>query len=523
MNRRTTLGISALAISAMALAACSSGPDEGPIDSTDPDDYSTDSISMALSTDPATFDPALGRSIDDYTTARMLFDTLLRKDDDNELVGGVAESYEAIDASNYTFTIRDDAFCADGTLITASIVAESLQRFTDESTQRSLALGSASAQVTADDSTSTVSVVLSEPWSDFPIGVTLPHAGIVCPAGLADLEGLAAGTVEGAFSGPYTLASAQAAVSYELALREDYDGWPEFATPLEGVPAATVTLIPVGDPATIATQLIAGGLDVAALTGESVNRLEDDPSFTLVDVANITTYLIFNQRPGTVFADNPDLRLAVAQAVDAEGVRDVMTDGRGDVLLSVTSANARCANTDTSLLPAYDPTAASAELEGASIHFVGTQLLGTGNEYVAELLRNAGADINFEALDNANWSTVTTTDGGANWDLTVQGDINLAGTLVSSLLRVMGPSTEDGGRNKMGLVNEEGYEAIQLAMSLTDPTEQCAALQTAQESFLNNVDAFPLTSSPQTLVTTDGFSIRTFGDYIDSATLRITR
>src|SRR5437868_8814547 len=34
---------------------------------------------------------------------------------------------------------------------------------------------------------------------------SLPQAGIVCPAGLADLPGLAAGSVAGAFSGPYTL------------------------------------------------------------------------------------------------------------------------------------------------------------------------------------------------------------------------------------------------------------------------------------------------------------------------------
>ena len=56
------------------------------------------------------------------------------------------------------------------------------------------------------------------------------------------LDGLAAGTVAGATTGPYTLASAQPAVSYTFALREGYDQWPEFATPLEGRPARTVVL-----------------------------------------------------------------------------------------------------------------------------------------------------------------------------------------------------------------------------------------------------------------------------------------
>ncbi|GAA0966179.1 ABC transporter substrate-binding protein [Frigoribacterium faeni] len=511
MSARPLVATALTALAALTLTACASGGGA-----------SADSINATLGTDPGGFDPALARAADDYYVDRMLFDTLLRKDDDNQLVGGLATEWEATSASSYTFTIRDGATCSDGTEITPTIVADSLSRFADPetaSTGRTLAMGGATADITADDAAGTVAVQLSDDWSDFLTGMTLPHTGIVCPAGLADPEGLLAGTVDGAFSGPYTLTDAQPAVSYELTLRDDYDAWPEFSTPVEGTPAQTVTFTPIADQATQATQLLSGGIDVASFSGEDVERFDGDDAYTQSSVTGLTSYLVFNEREGSVFADDPELRAAVAQAVDPAAFADVLTNGRGDTIASVSSDSVACVNTDDSLLAGYDADAASAVLDGVSIHLVGTQLFGPGNEYVAEVLRAAGADVSYDELDNANWSTTTGSPTG--WDMTVQGDINLMGTLTSSLLRVMGPSQEDGGRNKMGLVNETGYSALNEAMSIVDPAAQCEPMQAAQTSMLENVDAAPLASVPTTVVTAEGVSIRTFDDYIDPSTMRI--
>lgn len=165
----------------------------------------TDTINMSLNTDPATFDPALAKGGDDFTVARLLFDTLVRKDAGNTLVGGIASKWQAEDAAHYTFTIRGGLTCSDGTPITPSVVAASLTRFAAKETGssgRTLALGSGTATFTADDKTSTVKAALSVPWSDFVTGLTLPQAGIVCPAGLRDLKGLAAGKAAGRSPAP---------------------------------------------------------------------------------------------------------------------------------------------------------------------------------------------------------------------------------------------------------------------------------------------------------------------------------
>lgn len=486
---------------------------------------STDTVNMSLSTDPSSFDPTLARSADDYTVAPMLFDTVLRKDDGGALVGGLATKWDAKDASNYSLQIRNDAKCADGTPITPTIVAASLTRFAAPATGssgRSLAFGSSSATFTPDDKAGTVTVKLSKGWSDFLTGLSIPQAGIVCPAGLADLKGLATGSVKAAFSGPYSLTSSQSGSSYSLALRDGYDAWPKFAKPLSGVPAKNVVLRPITDYSTLATQLQAGSLDVGVLADENVDRFTNNDHFSLTSTSNNTTYLIFNERPGTAFADHPELRKAVAQAIDPTAFSNIVSNSQGKKILSVGSPQIACVNTDTSLLTATDAGAAAKALNGAKIRIVGTTLLTKGNEYIAEVLRKAGANVTLSSLDNANWSSLTS-KGGTDWDINVQGDNNLMGTIPSSLLRVMGPAAENGGRNKTGVVNDEGYAALSAGMNAVDKDQRCAAFQAAQASFLKRVDAVPLSTLPITVVTAKGFSIRAFGDYLDAATLRITQ
>lgn len=506
-------------VAAVSLGVTGCGVDE------DAGAGSKDTISMSLNTDPATFDPALAKGGDDYTVARLLFDTVVRKDSGNRLVGGVASKWKAEDAAHYTFTIRKGMTCSDGSAITPSVVARSLTRFTSPETgssARALALGSTTATFTADDKAGTVKAALSAPWSDFLTGLTLPQAGIVCPAGLADAKKLAAGKVTGAFSGPYTLTSSRPAVSYRLTLRDKYSAWPAFAKPLTGVPAKHVNLTPITDYSTIATQLLSGSLDVGVVADESVARFDGDSRFSTSSASNTTTYLLFNERPGTVFAKRPDLRTAVAQAIDAQTFSDIISGKRGSVTRSVGSAKLPCVNTDRSLLVAADRAAAAKKLAGVRFRVVGTTLLRGGNDYIAEALRKVGAKVTVDSLDNANWATITSA-GGKDWDINVQGDNNMMGTLTSSLLRVMGPATEKGGRNKMGLVNEEGYAFVNRAMSKLDRTAQCSAFQSAQKSFLKRADAIPLSTLPSTTVVAKGYSVRTFDDYLDPATLRIAK
>ena len=113
--RRTAKAL--VAVTCLAAAACGTAT-AGPAE--------TGTVRTVLNADPSSFDPAMAQGQQTFQVASLLYDTLLRRDDGSKLVGGLASSWSAESASDYTFTIRDDATCADGTPITASVVAASL-------------------------------------------------------------------------------------------------------------------------------------------------------------------------------------------------------------------------------------------------------------------------------------------------------------------------------------------------------------------------------------------------------------
>lgn len=511
----------AVLVAALALSACSASSGD-----TEAGASGGGTLRTLLTTDPSTFDPATATGGDDYVMDRLLYDSLLRRDDDG-LVGGLASSWEAESASEYVFTIRDDATCSDGTEITPAVVADSLTYFASPDTAssfRALVFGSGTATITADDATGTVRISLSEPYANLERGLTIAQSGIICPAGLEDLEGLAAGTVEGAFSGPYTLTESQAGIGYTLTLRDDYDAWPEFASPLTGSPASSIELSLATDASTTANQLLSGDLDAANLTGDTVDRFASNTDYTQTPTVAAGVYVIFNEQEGSVFAGNAELRKAVAQAIDQEAYNEVFSDGRSELFTSVVSSSYACVNTDTSLLEAHDPAAAASVLGGASIRLVQSTAFGdagAGGEYIQQALTEAGASVELTSTDNATWATTINTPG-SGWDMTIMGDINAVQTISASLERVMGTSIAEGGRSIGAADNVEGAAALAEGLATADPDEQCAAFQTAQETMLERDDVVPLAGLITTMVTGPGVTVRAFGDYLDPATFRFS-
>ena len=485
------------------------------------DGETTDTIRGAWLTDPTTFDPAKVSGLDDFRAARLGFDTVLRRDDDG-IVGGIATEYTQ-SPTNVTLTIRDDATCSDGTEITPTVVADSLARLASAetaSTTAPLIFGGSPVTVTPDDAAGTVSIDLERPYSELAVGLTVPAAGIVCPAGLDDPEGLAAGTVDGAFSGPYALTAATPGVTYEYTLRDGYDAWPVYAEPLEGTPAVTLDFS-VGATDAVPNQLLTGELDAANVNVQDLPRFEDG-DFELNGSTVGDYFIIFNETETSPFAD-PAVRKAAAQVIDPAGFMEAVNPA-GQLNYSAGDPDLQCVNTDASLMVEQDEEAAASVLDGLTIRLIGTTgvgVNGAGNVYVQERLRAAGATVELANVDNGNWITTILGPDTGSWDVTVFASINNVGTLVTGLSRVLGTSIEDGGRNIARSVNPTATAAYTEALAASDDTIKCEAYQRAQESVLDAVDFIPLSTNPATIVTADGFSVRAPGGREDLTTLRI--
>ncbi len=507
------------ALAVLALTAACSTATAGPAE--------TGTLRTVFNADPSSFDPAMAQGQQTFQATSLLYDTLLRRDDGSTLVGGLASDWRAESPSAYTFTVRDDATCADGTPITASVVAASLSHLADPetgSTWRNLVFGQGEATITADDAAATVRIALSEPFTTLPQGLAIPQSGIVCPAGLADLDALAAGSVPGAFSGPYTIADAQQGLSYTFALRPGYDAWPEFAEPLTGTPPKRIEAGITTDQSTMANQVLAGDLDLGQFADpDAVQRFTAQPDLHQYQVTNATAYVVFNQRPGRVFADRQDLRRGVAKAIDQNSFNAIFSRGTGDVLRSVVPSSFACVNTDASLLERHDPEGAAKALTGAKITMIGNtanRQFSGGADYVYQVLADAGAEVTMNKVDNATfWSTIA--EGGSDWDLVFLGDLNSVGSISASLDRVIGPAVEDGGRNYSASDNPEGEAAFADGLAAPDEKTRCEAFDRAQRSLFERDDVVPLAGSPLTYVTGPDVTVSVFDDYVDLATLRI--
>ena len=148
---RVTSRAAAAAAAALLLTGCTTGTTAsgGNSGAAGP---STDTIRTALNADPTTFNAAKANAKDDYEVARFLFDTVVRRDADGKFIGGLATDWKST-ATDASLTIRKDATCADGTAITPTIVAKSLNYFADPATKNNfgkLVFGPGQPTITAE-------------------------------------------------------------------------------------------------------------------------------------------------------------------------------------------------------------------------------------------------------------------------------------------------------------------------------------------------------------------------------------
>src|SRR5262245_9165728 len=194
-------------------------------------------LTYRISGDWTTWDLDAFPSIDAQNISLYFYDRLLAVGPRNNLVPYLARSWTATPI-NVTFTLRKDARCADGTPITASVVATSLHRFVDPPTRSSQATRLVTAgpyTITADDAAGTVSFGVATPDNELQWAFANPQLGIICPAGIANPSGL---KEKPAGSGPYSLDSAVHGDALTASLRPNWTWGPEGVTArTAGLPA----------------------------------------------------------------------------------------------------------------------------------------------------------------------------------------------------------------------------------------------------------------------------------------------
>lgn len=191
ISRRNFLKVAGVSAAALGLAACGgskSGSTATSGSASSAAGSSTGSVNTAgftvqYGSNPETLDPALNSAIDASNTIITIFEPLLLINENNEVIGGQAESWEASeDGLTWTFTMRDGLKWSDGTDLTAKDFEYSFKRMANPDTAAPYAetcLGmidgfdaaqagdSDALNVKASDDGKTLTIVLSYPCSYF--------------------------------------------------------------------------------------------------------------------------------------------------------------------------------------------------------------------------------------------------------------------------------------------------------------------------------------------------------------------
>lgn len=520
MKRNTAVATAATAVLGVSLlAGCTPG---GGGDAAG--DAASTTVRVGFDT-PQSLNPHLALSLPDYQSNRLSFDTLVRRDADG-VVPGLASSWQG-DQSKLEFTIREGATCSDGTPITPKVVADSLQAYVENATPVSVlnTFGGLAPGIAADDAAGTVTVTPEAPWGDMLFGLTVANTGIICPAGLADLEGLNAGRVEGAESGPYVLEKSEPGVRYTYQLRDDYDAWPEWESDIPGDAPETIEYTVVKDPSASANQVLSGQLDLARIMPDSRSRFESDEQIELVSNPFGNFYVLFNERPGSVFAD-PAMREAVAQVLDRDAFDTTTTDGTGEITDTFGSTATACATVDPRpKLTELDPEAAAQTLAGAKIRILGAQVVGAagaGNVYLEEVLREAGADVTLDNLDIGSWAG-RTFGQPETWDLTIYPDLNFTGTLTTGIANFTGPDQLEGGSNLGGTQSPEAEALVAQTRELLTPEQKCSIDAQTVAALVEGHHTIPLVVESFIYAQRPGYSVTMLGGSLDDHIFRISR
>ena len=140
ISRRNFLKVAGVSAAALGLAACGgsksgSTATSGSTAGSTAGGTNTAGFTVQYGSNPETLDPALNSAIDGANTIITIFEPLLLINENNEVVGGQAESWETSeDGLTWTFTMRDGLKWSDGTDLNAKDFEYSFKRMVDPNT-----------------------------------------------------------------------------------------------------------------------------------------------------------------------------------------------------------------------------------------------------------------------------------------------------------------------------------------------------------------------------------------------------
>ncbi|MEV4900295.1 ABC transporter substrate-binding protein [Citricoccus sp. NPDC055426] len=312
-RRRPLAGGVGLTLTAMLLAGCAGGTSSESSASAETDPEGTISVGVRFLQN--SWDPSQMPGATIVPIYQLVYDNLIGLDADLNLVPGLAEEWDSADGgTTWDLTLRQDTQFNDGTAFGAEDVKATLEYYAGEGSNTRADLAEMSDVEVVDD---------------HHLRITLTGANVGFPEVLAGRAGLilSSETVEsGDFASP--VGTGEYLVENDVeGVQVDFVPNPDHWNP-ETVNVAGLTLRWIEDPVAMANAIRSQEIDMAVLEPSQADAVE---------AAGLSTYEVrgaqlvgisLNPDLAPELAD-PQVRMALAMAIDRDGIVNGLAFGRG--------------------------------------------------------------------------------------------------------------------------------------------------------------------------------------------------
>lgn len=517
---RSLTAVAAVLSAAVLLSACAGGS-EGAASPEDPQSGGT-LIYLEPDAYASLYAPAAG-FYPNGALVNNITDRLVWQDPETlEFEPWLATEWEVNDdATEYTFTLRDDVTFSDGSALDAAVVAKNFDLYGLGDPERALPVSEAvnnyaSSEVVDDN---TVTFHFSAPSPGFLQATSTITSGIMSSETLdRDFEGFAAGSgAEIVGSGPFVIASEELGTSVTLQAREDY-AWAPPSFENQGRPYVDEVQIVITPESSVRVgSLLSGQGQVARkIEPQDETQVVNAPGFTVdapqTNGVNNALNLRFMAGP----IDDLRVRQAIIAAVDRPGLISSLFTENYPLATSVLSSTA-LGYLDTSDYFGFDPDRAVALLEeagwtegpdgirekdGARLSFTTAEALAQPRSFdlltsVAQQLAEVGIEMNILRATSGDYAVALQDASRA------QGAHSMVGRADLDVIKSMYFS-----RNRNILLNRNPADGtiadpqldalLQNVASEPDPTARVAASEAAQLYLAENAYVLPFFEEPQT-------------------------
>lgn len=330
MSRKSLWGFLILLMLAMVLAGCAGGGGEETGDTGGSGEETAAAggdLIIAVLSDASSLDPHGSNDVPSSVVQENIYETLVKRNENNEITPGLAESWEQVDETTWSFQLREGVTFHDGEEFNAEVVKANLDRVRDEAV--------ASPRYFLYEMITDVTVVDDyqvEIKTEYPFSPLLAHlshngGGMISPASIeADYEALNGGADPGSViseqpvgTGFFKFESWNTGSEIKLVKNEDY--WDE------PVQIDSVAFRVVPDSQVRAADLETGNVHIIdPVQPNEVERINNSGVASVLETPSSSlAYLGFNTEKEPF--NDPLVRQAISYAVDREAIISGIYDG----------------------------------------------------------------------------------------------------------------------------------------------------------------------------------------------------